>query len=521
VLLPPEDVRGSDGERAADVGGMDGGAPEVAVFRGLVEKLSRDTLVYFPAAILPALVSVASVAIFTRIFGAESYGRYALVAAVTSIISAVAAGWIQQGILRYLPRYQSQGRLAEFMARFAILLIAITGVWVFLMVCGSIAIGRLGAYASFYIPAACLVLGEMLVLALNTIFQSQLRSTIYTTFRITGAGLRLALSLAVVLLFRRDVVGLIVGGAAADFLLLIPLVKSLRLPPWRRIMRSFDTKFVRLLASYGLPMVGWVLGGQILGIADRFVIGAFRDTREVGIYSANYTLVTMALGLLATPILMAAHPIIMNAWERNPGRGISRIIGVLSRYYLIAIVPFVTIVGVFSRDLVALLLGEEFREGYRVIPPVLFGVAAWGLSMYGHKPLELLERTRVMLLLVAVCAIVNLALNLIFVPAFGYYASALATCASYVLYPVLVFFVTRKSIPWTIPWRTIVTTAAAASVMAAALVWGRSLLSARVSSIIMMVVVGAAGSVVYVAALAVTGELRGEFEMLRRRRSAP
>lgn len=37
-------------------------------------------------------------------------------------------------------------------------------------------------------------------------------------------------------------------------------------------------------------MVGWMLGGQILGIADRFVIGAFRDTREVGIYSANYTL---------------------------------------------------------------------------------------------------------------------------------------------------------------------------------------------------------------------------------------
>lgn len=104
-----------------------------------------------------------------------------------------------------------------------------------------------------------------------------------------------------------------------------------------------------------------MLGGQALGIADRFVIGAFRDTREVGIYSANYTLVTMALGLLATPILMATHPIIMNAWEQSPGKNISRVIGVLSRYYLIAMVLFVTIVGVFSRGLAALLLGGEFR----------------------------------------------------------------------------------------------------------------------------------------------------------------
>jgi O-antigen/teichoic acid export membrane protein len=140
--------------------------------------------------------------------------------------------------------------------------------------------------------------------------------------------------------------------------------------------------------------------------------------------------------------------------------------------------------------------------------------------MYGHKPLELLERTGVMLLLVAVCAVVNLALNLVLVPAFGYYAAALTTCASYVLYPVLVYFVTRSSIPWKIPWGTIVTAAAAACVMTAALMWGRLLLSARVSSIIMMAVVGAVDSLVYVAALAVMGELRGEFEMLRRKRSA-
>ena len=139
--------------------------------------------------------------------------------------------------------------------------------------------------------------------------------------------------------------------------------------------------------------------------------------------------------------------------------------------------------------------------------------------MYGHKPLELLERTRSMLVMAVVCAAVNVALNIAFVPRWGYYAAALSTCASYALYPVLVFFVLPKSYPWRIPGRTLVATGAASVVMAAVVWWGRSLLSERVASVIMMGTAGTAGLAAYCASLIVLGELRGELRMMRNRRS--
>ena len=80
-----------------------------------------------------------------------------------------------------------------------------------------------------------------------------------------------------------------------------------------------------MFAAYGLPMMGWVIGGQILSLADRFVIGAFRDASVVGIYSANYKLVAMGFDLISTPILTACYPLIMSAWEEGKREAIPRV----------------------------------------------------------------------------------------------------------------------------------------------------------------------------------------------------
>jgi len=91
-----------------------------------------------------------------------------------------------------------------------------------------------------------------------------------------------------------------------------------------------------------------------------------------------------------------------------------------------------------------------------------------GFSMYGHKGLELAERTHVMFALVTVSAACNVALNLIFVPLYGYTAAAVTTVAGYLLYPVLVHRATRRHVPWLIPWREIMVSAGAGVVALAA-----------------------------------------------------
>jgi O-antigen/teichoic acid export membrane protein len=204
---------------------------------------------------------------------------------------------------------------------------------------------------------------------------------------------------------------------------------------------------------------------------------------------------------------MAAHPIIMNAWQNLRREEVPGLVKSFSRYYLLAALPVVAIVSVLGREIVEVLVGEEFREGYRIIPWVLGGTAAWGLAMYGHKGFELLEKTRLMFVLVVVCALLNVLLNLVFVPRYGFTAAAVTTFAGYALYPVLVFVLTRRGLPWHIPWRTAAVSAAAALAGAATARVVANAVAVYVPVAAVVVCGGAAGVAAYAVLVRIAGEL--------------
>jgi O-antigen/teichoic acid export membrane protein len=283
-----------------------------------------------------------------------------------------------------------------------------------------------------------------------------------------------------------------------------------------------DIGFLKLFAAYGLPMVGWLIGGQILLMSDRFIIGAFRGSTEVGIYSANHALIATGLGLVLNPILIAAQPIIMSAWERGDRERIGPLIGIFSRYYIIAIVPLVALVSVFKREIVGVMLGEDFHEGYTIVPFLLAGIAVWGLSIFAHKGFEIVERTTALFRWVMVSVVLNVALNLIFVPRFGYQAAAVTSLVSYFSYLLLIHRATRVVIPWQIPRATILRTLAAALVASTLLEALRLALAPRAPTLVVLIVGFLVGSILYILLLVLMKELRShELRVITPRRGTP
>jgi O-antigen/teichoic acid export membrane protein len=465
--------------------------------------LARDTRRYYWAALIPTAASVTAVTVFTRVFGAAEYGRYAVVLAASSILAVVLGAWIQQAVLRYLPRSKSDVERAAFVSGLSGLLVIVC-----VVVGGAAAItylllrSSLGAYRPLYVAAAALLVGEIAFLSLNTTQQAGLRSGAYARYRVSDSILRLGFSLALVFFVARDVTSLLVGAAIAHLLLLLPMARGVGI---RRI--SLDASMARAFLAFGLPMVGWLMGGQLLALSDRFVIGAFRETAEVGVYSANYNLVTMGFGVLTAPLLMATHPFIMNAWEAGRRDEVPAIIRRFTGYYALAALPLLAVVVVFSREIVSILLGPEFREGHKVIPLVMAGSALWGAAMYGHKGLEVMEKTRVMMALVTVSAALNLALNFVFVPRYGYTAAATTTLVGYASYPILVHWVGRRHLRWRVPWRTVSIAVLAAGVMSVVMyVFGRTV--GAHSPWLILVGGSAIGFLSYAALLYVTRQVR-------------
>ena len=109
----------------------------------------------------------------------------------------------------------------------------------------------------------------------------------------------------------------------------------------------------------------------------------------------------------------------------------------------------------FSSDLARWFLGPSFFEGHRIMALVVAGVAFWNLGMYVHKPFEFHERTLTLFILSFTAAALNLGLNVLLVPRFGYVGAAYATLASYLGYVLVVAIRGRRLLTWSVPWRSV------------------------------------------------------------------
>ena len=116
-----------------------------------------------------------------------------------------------------------------------------------------------------------------------------------------------------------------------------------------------------------------------------------------------------------------------------------------------------------------------------------------------------------MLGLVTVSAVINIVLNLLFVPEYGYFAAAVTTFVSYLTYPVLVYAITSSSdLRWRIPWHTIVKTVAVSLITGAILMLAKIVLPVEAPVALVLMGGGVAGIGLYFCLLVLFREIGRE-----------
>lgn len=465
----------------------------------LLRRFVRDFGLYSIASFVPSILGVIALIVFTRVFLPGAYGRYALVTAFAIIVSTLMFGWLQQAILRF----QTETEPSILASNLVLLLLVIGVLGLVVGTTGYLFLGPyLGAYTPFYLGALVLVLARGVYLVLRAFFRAQLESIRVTTFDVLKAVLTLVLALVLAISVLDSIVGWIWGAAVATAITALVMIyrsKEFHVTP------SFDSTLCTRVFWFGAPMVIWLLGLTLLNFADRLLLESLQGSTAVGIYSANYTIVNSGLPLVLTPIIQTVHPIIMDSWNGNNDGEVSALVTEFTRYYLILAVPATAFAAVASRPLSTLLLGSAFRSGYIIIPVVALGLFFWYLAMLGHKGLEVQERTAILATGVTITALVNIILNIPLITAFGYLGAAVATLLSFLLYTILVYFISLRYIPWKLPRKTIRNTTIGGS---AVILPSFLMISQWNLSTDDILIVAGAGAIVYAAVLYLLDEFR-------------
>lgn len=466
----------------------------------------EDVGLYSIAKFLPSVAGVLLLVILTRVFDPVAYGRYALTMTFVSIGSILFGGWLQQSIIRYASETDDDlFRDTVISSLFGVLLVGGA-----VGVSGYLLFGDfLGRFEPFYVAGVLLFLAQTTYSTLQAVFQSALNSRAVVGYTAIQTVLKVILAIGIATVLLNSIVGWVWGGVISIGGVSVAMLAKLA----RGYSPRADRELLRRMARYGIPLVGTTVGYLGLMFADRVLIELLVGTAEVGVYASNYTVVNQGLALVFAPVLQASKPLIMNRWSGDNTKEVQRMLTDYTRYLLLVGIPAVASAIVFAPQLNSLFLGAEYHEGFVVIPIVALGMLAWNLAVFGQQSLEVRERTRLILFGNVIALTVNLGLNILLIPRYGYVGAAVATLVSFLGYGVYIYATTRHYLPWMLPWRTIRNCAVATVMISPVflLTWGSGI------EIILFPVAALVTVAAFIIALYVLGEFStSEVQFIRR-----
>lgn len=188
-----------------------------------------------------------------------------------------------------------------------------------------------------------------------------------------------------------------------------------------------------------LPFVPHLLAMTILNSTDRVMITKICGSEATALYSLAYTC-SMAVSVLWNSFNTAFSP-----WlgEKLHGKDYDAIYKISIKYILLFAIPVIGIM-LISPELILILGGKSYISSKYVMPPVMLGCFFQFLySMYVN--IEQFEKKTIGMAVASACAaLLNLGLNAVFIPIYGYVAAAYTTLIGYIFLALVHFWLVRR-----------------------------------------------------------------------------
>lgn len=430
------------------------------------KKIIKDSRFYAFAKIIPGLLGFLAVIIYTRLLTAEEYGLYILAITTISIVIAIFFEWLNKSIIRYFEIYKQSKHLSEFISTVFYTLMGLSITVLFFWYLGlNLIYNNLNPKFIILLNIGGLVIftqaGFTFSLTIKQVSQQSFR---YAILSITNSFAKLLIAICLIYFLRIGSKGILWGmviSAGSIFIWdIFPFYRK-----WQIKFTYFSKTLFKNFLAYGFPLIGISIASLILVAADRYMIQYFLTTVDVGIYSAGYNLANTAIQFPMAILLLAAYPIIIESFETRGERETSLLLNKILSIYFICLTPIIFGIGALGENITGVLLGEDFQKSYIILPWISSGVFCFGITQYLYKPFELKKKTKILSLLVICAAILNIILNIFFIPIFGILGAAYSTLISYVAYLTIAWLLSSKIFEWFFPWHTIVKTILASFVM--------------------------------------------------------
>lgn len=200
---------------------------------------------------------------------------------------------------------------------------------------------------------------------------------------------------------------------------------------FKRARKLFSVKGWREALRIQLPLLPHSLSINILSSSDRILIHNMVGVVQAGIYGVAYS-AGYIINVLKSSIVDALRPWLYQKIKNKDYSGIKETVNIL----LIVITLITILFTAFAPEIITIMAPSQYHEAIYIIPPV--AASSFFTFLYNIFSIVSMyyEKTKKIMVASVFGAILNIVLNIIFIPIFGYIVAGYTTLACYMFFAI-------------------------------------------------------------------------------------
>ena len=380
-------------------------------------------------------VSIITTPIFTRILSTEEYGQYSVFYSWFGIVSVIMtlnlfSGVFTQGMVKY------EERKTEYAS-------SLQGLCLILVVFWSIVYCLFNEFWNSVFSLTTIQMIAMLIMVwTSAVFQ------FWSVSQRVDLKYRTLVIVTIIVTIAKPVIGIILVLNSTDKvtariigLMMVELLAYVWMFFFQMIKgkKIFVGEFWKHALKFNIPLIPHYLSMTVLNSADRIMISNMCDAGKAGIYNLAYS-ISQIMTVFNTALMQTIEPWLYKKIKAKEIREMSKV--AMPAFMLVAFVNWLLIL--FAPEVIKVFAPVSYHDAIWVIPPIAMSIYFMFLYTFFAVFEFYYEKTQYIMVATTSGAVLNIVLNYIFIPMYGYYAAGYTTLVCYIIYVVFHYIFMRK-----------------------------------------------------------------------------
>ncbi len=395
------------------------------------KEAGKHTLIYGMGSVLQNIIGFILIPLYTKYYTPDMYGTLALVSIVGTIGSSIFYFGVHSALARsYYDYHEGHERDKVISTTFYILLFgAILQIIIAIIVKDYVSylLFNSSKYGNYILIVLISVSLNFIINLGYMILRFQRKSKFVMILNISKVILLTVLILFFLVILQLGILAPILGNLILNILIIVALFNVIK----KHLVLNLSIHELKIQLKWGLGVVLGNFSVLTLNWVDRFFINKFCTLDNVGIYSMGYNLGMIITILLVVPFSQIWAPMRM---EYRNDKNVNQFYGMAISYYFLIGLFICVAISIFAKDILTLMVSrKEYIAAYQVIPWVILSYLLVGSGNLMNYGIVFKRKVHKFFWIGWFSAGVNVLLNFILIPRFGYIAAAYTTLFSFSL----------------------------------------------------------------------------------------